>query len=409
MDIKLPNSLQSAPAAVQGFPAAWRRTNSRQRWVIAGLAAIVLAAIAYRFWPSAPPPQHQVATVPVQIALAEQKPVTVLEHTIGTILAASTVQVTALVSGQLLSTGFVEGQMVHKNDVLFRIDPRPYQAALAQAKGQLARDVATLENAKIDLARYQVLVKQNAVSDQVYKTQIATVHTDTGTVQADQAAVQAAQLNLGYTEIRSPVDGKTGAILVYPGNLVAANNGAAPLVTITQIQPVMVSFFLPQSELPKLQDRMHAGKLVATITEHDAAGTKVSAPVTFIGNQVQTVTGTIELRATFQNDDLRLVPQQLVDVAVATGDIPNAIVVPREAVNLGPDTQYVFTVDWHNIAHQRSVKVLYDDGTNDALSGGVKAGDRVITVGQVRVTSGQPVAIAKPGGVIAPAANTSSK
>jgi membrane fusion protein, multidrug efflux system len=301
--------------------------------------------------------------------------------------------VTALVTGQLLSTDFVEGQMVHKNDVIFQIDPKPYAAALAQAKGQLARDQATLANAKIDLTRYQQLIKQNAISDQVYATQQATVETDAGTVAADEAAVQTAELNLGYTTIRSPVDGKTGPVLVYPGNLVIANSTTNPLVTITQIQPVMVSLFLPQSELQRLEDRMHAGKLNATITEHDAKGTTISAPVTFIGNQVQSITGTIELRATFKNEDLRLVPGQLVDVGVSVNDIPEAIVVPRDAVNLGPDTHYVYVIDGQNVARLRNVQLLYDDGINDTIAGPVKAGDRIVTVGQVRLSNGQSVVI----------------
>jgi membrane fusion protein, multidrug efflux system len=400
MDVKFPNSLQAAPAGAQAIPAVWHKTSNRQRWVIAALLLAVLAALAIRFFWPAPANLDVKPPSPVQVGIAVQKPVTMVEHTIGTILAQSTIQVTALVGGQLLSTGFVEGQMVHKNDVLFRIDPKPYIAALAQAKGQFARDKAALDNARIDLTRYQKLAKEKAVSDQVYQTQIATARTDAGTVAADEASVQTAQLNLGYTVIRSPVDGKTGAILVYAGNLVIANNATAPLVTITQVQPVMVSFFLPQSDLPKLEDRYRAGKLTATIAEHDAAGTVLSAPVTFIGNQVQSVTGTIELRATFKNDDLKLVPGQLVDLAASISDIPNAIVVPREAVNLGPDTRYVFVVDDKNIARQKSVQVLYDDGTNDAIQGPVKAGDKVVTVGQVRVTNGQSVDIRKSAGGI---------
>lgn len=400
MDIKYPNSLQAAPTGVQAIPAVWHKTSNRQRWVIAALLLLLVAALAWRFLSSATPTTPPPPPSPVQVGTAVQKPVTIVEHTIGTILAQSTIQVTALVGGQILSTEFVEGQMVHKNDVLFRIDPKPYIAALAQAKGQLARDKAALDNAKIDLARYQKLAKENAVSDQVYQTQIATARTDAGTVAADEATVQTAQLNLGYTVIRSPVDGKTGPILVYAGNLVIANNSTTPLVTITQVQPVMVSFFLPQSELPKLEDRYRAGRLAATIAEHDTAGTVISAPVTFIGNQVQSVTGTIELRATFKNDDLKLVPGQLVDVAVSTGDLPNAIVIPREAVNLGPDTRYVYVVDGKNVARQESVQVLYDDGTNDAIQGSVKAGDKVITVGQVRVTNGHAVDIRKSAGGI---------
>ena len=395
MDIKVPNALQSAPSVVQGFPAAWRRTNSRQRWVIAGLLLLVAAAFAWRFIFAPVPAQPKPQAPPVQVETATQRPVTIVEHTIGTILAASTVQVTALVSGQLLSTDFVEGQMVHKNDIIFRIDPKPFIAALNQAKAALARDTATMISAEHDKVRFTTLAKQGAASAEQRDQAVAAADADAATVQLDKAAVQTAELNLGYTVIRSPGDGKTGPLLVYSGNLVIGNNSASPLVTITQIQPVMVSFFLPQSDLPKLEDRLHAGKLDATIVEHDSAGTSVSAPVTFISNQVQSTTGTIELRATYKNDDLKLVPGQLVDVAATVSDIPKATLVPRDAVNLGPDSHYVFVVDKQGIARLRNINLLYDDGTNDAISGPVNPGDRVIIVGQVRATNGQPVTVHK--------------
>ena len=395
MDLKLPNTLQTVPTAVQGFPLAWRRTNGRQRWIIAALALLVAGAIAWHFLPSAPKkPEAPIA--PVRIASALQKDVVVAERTIGTVLAASTVQVTSQVAGQVFSVDFVEGQMVHKGDVIFRLDPRPFVAALKQAEAALARDSATLVSAEHDKVRYSMLAAQGAASSQQRDQAVAAADADAATVKLDKAAVDAAQLNLDYTVIRSPIDGKTGPVLVYAGNVVSADNAASPLVTITQIQPVLVSFFLPQSDLPKLEDRMRAGKLTVAITQHEANATPITAPVTFIGNQVQSATGTIELRATFNNADSRLVPGQLVDVAADVSDIPDATGVPRDAVNLGPDSHYVFVVDGRGVAQLRNVGLLYDDGVDDTIQGPVKPGDSVIIVGQVRVTAGQPVQVIKP-------------
>ncbi len=405
MDFRLPNVLQTFPsAAVQTIPATWRRTNPRLRWILLALASLGVVALVWHLIAvrMAPPPKAPPAA-PVRVATAQQKEVIIAEHTIGTVLAASTVSVTALVSGQLLSADFIEGQIVHKGDVIFRIDPKPFAAALEQAEAAYARDKATMISAELDKKRYITLAAQGAGSTQQRDQAIATADADAATVNSDKAAIDVAQLNLGYTVIRAPVDGKTGPILVFPGNLVAANVSTSPLVTITQIQPVMVSFFLPQSDLPQLQDRARAGKLVATIALHDPAASTISAPVNFISNQVQATTGTIELRATYNNDDFRLVPGQLVDVAAAINDIQNAVVVPRGAVNLGPDTHYVYVVDRRGIAHLQNVNLLYDDGVNDAIQGKVKPGDTVITVGQLRVVSGQPVVVPKPA---APSATT---
>ncbi|MGD0141998.1 MAG: efflux RND transporter periplasmic adaptor subunit [Rhizomicrobium sp.] len=395
MEFKLPNMLQTVPAAVQTFPVAWQRTNSRQRWIILALILCVAAAIAWHFIMRPAPKAPAPPAPPVQVATAQQKDIVVAEHTIGTVLAASTVQVTSQVVGQVLSADFVEGQIVHKGDVIFRIDPKPFIAALEQAKAAYARDSATLISAEHDKVRYTMLAAQGAASAQQRDQAVAAADADAATVKLDKAAVDAAQLNLDYTVIRSPIDGKTGPVLVYAGNVVSADNAASPLVTITQIQPVLVSFFLPQSDLPKLEDRMKTGKLVAAITQHDANATTVKAPVTFIGNQVQAATGTIELRATFGNTDSRLVPGQLVDVAADVSDYPDATIVPRDAVNLGPDSHFIFVVDRQGIARLRNVDLLYDDGVNDTIRGPVKPGDRVIVVGQVRATDGHPVQVVK--------------
>jgi len=375
--------LLTLPAAVQDFPAAFQRANPRQRLI---LSLIAIAAAAGLIWYLvqllSPAPVHKRPAPPVIVAIAQQKDVTVAERTIGTVVANATVQVTSRVDGQLLSAAFKEGQIVHRGDVLFQLDPRTYQAALDGA-------VATLTSTRAKAQRYARLLAEKAVAPQDADDAKAAY------LQA-AAAVDTARLNLNYTRIYSPVDGKTGPVLIQPGNLVKANDSNA-LVVITQVQPVKVSFFLPQSDLPRVQDRMSAHALVATVDVHDAAQSHISAPVDFVGNAVDAKTGTIELRATFPNADLRLVPGQVVDVSASIEKLSRVIVVPREAVNIGPDGRYVFTVDAKGDAQMRAVNVLYDDGKSDAVAGDIHRGDEVITQGQLRVVPGKPVAIMKPG------------
>ncbi len=363
------------------------------RFALALVAIALAALLLWRFTstrsvPSNPPP-------PVVVARAEVRNVTAVEHTIGTIVAVATVQVASQVSGQLMSAGFQEGQIVHAGDTLFQIDSRPIAAALQQAQAALVRDRANAVKAEGDRTRYIALLAQGAASTQQRDQAIATADADEATVKLDQAAVAAAQLNLGYTTIRSPITGKTGAILVQPGNLVAANNSASPLVTIAQVEPIKVSVSLPQSDLPRLTEQMRAGRLKAIVDLH--GGAPIAMPVDFIGNQVDARTGTIELRATFPNADHRLVPGQLVDVGITMNDYPNATVVPRDAVSLGPTGRYVYVVSNDGIARTRDVTELYDDGSNMAIAGDVKPGDTVIVQGQLRVVSGQPVSVANGG------------
>jgi multidrug efflux system membrane fusion protein len=375
---------------------------------------VVLAAFAYLNRGGDPTEQGDARTTaaPVQVALALRRDMPVVERTIGTVVANTTVQVTSRVQGVIDSAHFTEGRLVKTGDLLFQIDPRPFQAAVAQARAQLAKDQAQLKNAQNSEKRVRSLYAQHLISSEELDTAIATTSSATATIEADQAAIDLAQLNLDYTRIRAAVDGKTGPILVQPGNTVAAN-GASPLVTITQIRPIKVSFALPQADLPRIQARARAGGLVATVDQSDQGGGAFSAPVDFISNHVDDASGTIELRATFPNEDASLVPGQLVDVTVELNEIANATVVPREAVNTGPDDLFVYVVDAENRAVQKPVKVLFDDGKDDAITGDVRPGDAVIVDGQLRVVPGAAVFIEKPravsGADAAPPAVTSTR
>jgi multidrug efflux system membrane fusion protein len=369
----------------------------RGRFILYGLALLALVLVAWYFLGAlfapkrkAPPPP------PVKVAIAQRHDVTVTQKTIGTVVSPATVQVTAQVTGKLLAANFHEGDIVRKGQLLFQIDPAPYQAAVDQAEGQLARDTATLANDRLDLQRYQTLAQQNAISNQQLATQAAKVKSDEGVVETDKAAVQSARINLNFTRIVSPIDGKTGPILIQPGNVIpAASASTQPLVSITQVQPIKVSFMLPQNGLAQIQNQFNQHKLMAVVPLAGAEGGVEKAPVDFVSNAVSAATGTIELRADFPNSDMRLVPGQTVTVAATINQIPGAVIVPRDAVNLGPENSFVLVVGKDGKAVSKIVKVLNDDGVNDAIQGDVKPGDRVVTDGQLRVTPGQRVRVMK--------------
>ncbi|HVW75609.1 MAG TPA: efflux RND transporter periplasmic adaptor subunit [Rhizomicrobium sp.] len=366
------------------------------RWLVYGLGA---AALLFAAWELAGPllsaKKKAPPAPPVKVATAIRKDVTVMQNTIGTVVSPAMVQVTAQVTGKLLVANFREGDIVHKGDLLFQIDPAPYQAVLGQAQGALTRDVATLANDRVDLTRYQQLAAQNAISNQQLVTQQAKVKSDEGVVVTDKAAVAAARINLAFTRITSPVDGKTGPIFIQPGNVIpAASATSQPLVTITQIQPIKVSFQLPQNGLAQIQNQYNQHRLMAIVPMAGAPGGSEKAPVDFVSNVVSANTGTIELRADFPNTDMRLVPGQTVSVAATINQINGATVVPRDAVNLGPDNAFVLVVR-NGKAYSETVTVLNDDGVNDAIKGDVKPGDKVVTDGQLRVIPGQAVRITK--------------
>lgn len=383
------------PSRVVTDKTAHSRISSRGRWLLTGFGLLLLAAllwlgIKYLFpaKPHTPPP------APVRTARAMKKDVHVVQTTIGTVVSPATVQVTAQVQGKLLKAYFQEGQLVHKGDALFLIDPSPFQNALAQARAQLAKDTATAQAAQNDQRRYTALFAQNAISQQQRDQAVATAKADAATVEADQAAVNIAAENLGYTRILSPIDGKTGPILIQPGNLITVA-GTTPLVSITQIQPIKLSFFLSQGQLTQIQNQLAAGKLEAVVPMPGTLGEQ--AKVDFISNAVAANTGTIELRATFQNADQRLVPGQSVNVGVTLNQVPGATVVPRDAVNVGPDSSYVYVLDKGHVVSSKTVKVLNDDGVVDAIQGDVKPGDQVVVEGQLRIVPGSKVQIRNDG------------
>lgn len=382
MNMLVTDTVDTLPSAHPTVSDRIRGLSTRLRLILGILAIVLIGAIAWAIFAPPATPKKKPAP-PVIVHVATKADVKVVEHTIGTIISPATVQITAQVQGQLIKSYFTEGQMVQQGQLLFQIDPKPYQAALDSA-------LATMADAKAKAERYAKLLAANAVSPQDADDARATYLTA-------KAAAETARINLGYTRVTSPIEGKTGPIMIQPGNQVMASasaasgavvaaTGATTLVTVTQLHPIKVSFSLPQSDLPRIQARMAAHELVVDL------GNKHTAPVDFVSNQVNAQTGTIELRATFPNIDNALVPGQLLDTGVVLDIIKGATVVPHDAVNAGLDSSYVYVVR-DGKAVMVKVKVLHDNLTSAAVQGDLKPGEKVITDGQMRVVAGQPVTI----------------
>ena len=363
--------------------------QGRSRWKVWLAGAVALGAVLGGYWyfnaAGGSSALRASNAAPVRVAKVERRDMAVIERSLGTVVANTLVQVTARVQGTLDRANFKEGQFVHKGDLLFQIDPRPFQVTLAQAQANYRRDQAQLDNALRDKQRYETLSAQGAISTQQRDTSTTNASVLDATVAADKAALDMASLNLSYAQIRSPVDGKTGPVLIQPGNMISGSGGSGTaLVTIAEVRPVKVSFTLSQADLPRIQARQRKGDIVAMLDTKDASGHPLSAAVDFVSNVVSNQSGTIELRATFANADLALVPGQLSNVTVQLDDLHDALVIPRDGVNDSPAGPYVFVVR-KDKAVQVSVTVLFDDGTNAAVTGKLKPGDDVIIEGQLRV------------------------
>ena len=322
-------------------------------------------------------------SVPVTVATAQQKDVPLALNAIGTVQPLATVDIRALVSGQLMKVWFSEGQDVQKGQMLFTIDPRPYQAAMQQAQANLARDEANLRNAESTAARYADLVKKDYVTKEEYDRMSSGAEAARAVVAADRAAVQNARLQLSYCDIRSPITGRTGGLQVHAGNLVRAND-TTPMVVINQVQPVYVQFSVPQDELASIR----AGVKDMAVTAGAAQGR-----LTFIDNSVDERTGTIALKATFPNADRSLWPGQFVTVSMKVSERAGSIVVPARAVQLGQRGQYVYVVKPGNAVEMRTISVFRTIGQEAIIEKGLTAGETVVTDGQLRLTPKSKVEI----------------
>jgi multidrug efflux system membrane fusion protein len=347
-------------------------------------------------------PQGQ-PPAPVVVAVAKTSAVPVTLGVIGNVQAYSAVAVKSQVDGQILQVHFREGQNVKKGDLLFTLDPRPYEAALRQVEANLAKDKALLDKAIADLKRLETLVAKDFTSRANYDTAKANVASLEATIKADEALVEQARLRLEYAKIAAPIDGRVGSILVNAGNLVKANDTAAgTLVTINQIRPIYVQFSVPESNLSEIRARMASDKIPvkAQVPQEDRVAAE--GVLTFINNAVDMTTGTIQLKATFENEDDRFVPGQFVNVTVELAVIAEAVIVPVAAVQVGQRGHYVFVVKADSTVEMRLVRVGITNEREVVIQDGLKTGERVVTEGQLRLRPGARVSVRPTSGAPPP-------
>ncbi|MDB5410823.1 MAG: multidrug transporter [Rhodospirillales bacterium] len=378
-------------------PPPRRRIWGRLVWLLIGLA--VIGAVAWVIFRPHAAPRSQTGRfstdqpMPVATATAETGDLPIMLNALGTVTPLATVTVRTQISGQLMQIAFSEGQTVAKGDFLAQIDPRPYQNALDQAQGQLVHDQALLDNANVDLTRYRRLVSQDSIARQQLDTQIGLVHQYEGTVKTDQAMVSNAQLNLAYCRIVAPVSGRVGLRQVDTGNYVqtADTNG---IVVITQLKPISVIFTLPEDSLPAVLKRVHASAtLPVTIYDRTQSVKLATGALATVDNQIDTTTGTVKLRAQFDNDDESLFPNQFVNTELLVQTLHGATVVPTAAIQRGAPGTYVYLVGPDLTVSVRPVKLGPADGERVAIQEGLAPGDKVVTDGADRLRDGAKVTI----------------
>jgi len=336
---------------------------------------------------SAPPPP-----VPVGVAAVKEGDFNVYLTGLGTVQAFNTVALKTRIDGQIMQVNFTEGQDVKAGELLIQIDPRPYQVALAQAEANLQKDEAQLNNAKAQYERNKVLYEQGVIAKQDLDTMQASFGTFEGTIAADKAAIENAKLNLTYCRITSPINGRVGLRQVDPGNYVTAA-GNTPMLTITQLHPISLVFTLPEDQLQQVEQRMRqGGKLEVDAYSRDDATKLATGTLLTVNNQIDPTTGTVQLKATFDNPDNALWPNQFVNAHLLLKTLKNAITAPASALQRGPEGTFVYAVDSNNTVQMRPIDVALTQGSTVVIQKGLQNGDRVVTDGQEKLQAGMRVA-----------------
>jgi multidrug efflux system membrane fusion protein len=384
----------------------------RRGWLVVLLGLLLFAGAAWWIYQRTQPtttaqrPSRFGQTPPVAAAPVKSGDINVTVNALGTVASLATVTVRSQISGQIMRVAFTEGQMVNKGDLLVEIDSRPYQLARAQAEGALKQHQALLQAAQLDLERYQNLAKTNAIPRQQLDAQVALVQQDQGLVIADQAQIDTAKLNIAYCHIVAPITGRVGLRQVDQGNYVTAND-ATGLVVLTQLAPISVLFTTAEDNLPPILKRVQGGA-VLPVTAFNRNGTQKLATgklLTF-DNQIDTTTGTVKLRAQFDNTDSALFPNQFVNVQLLVDTLRDAAVVPTSAIQRGAPGTFVYVVGDDSTVAVRKVELGPVDGERIAIKSGLKTGERVVTDGADKLRDGIKVNLHEPGAAApAPPAN----
>ena len=325
------------------------------------------------------------------MAAAEKGDIGVFVIGLGTVTPLNTITVTTRVDGQLMAVRYKEGDKVNKGDSLVEIDPRPFQVQLAQAQAQLLKDQAALQNAQIDLKRYEDLITKNAVSQQILQTQRSTVAQAQATIKTDQANIDSANLNLTYSHITAPISGRIGLRLVDPGNFVSAG-ASTPLLVITQMQPISVIFTIPEQQVPAVRAALTAGKsLPVDAMDRDAKKVLGSGELSTLDNQIDLTTGTLKLRATLPNKDEALFPNQFVNARMLLQKKKGVTLIPNAAVQRNTQTTFVYLVNNDESVEIRNVKLGTVDDQRSEIAMGLKPRDIVVTQGVDRLQAGSKV------------------
>ena len=391
------NEVQVRPSISPGLPGK----APKRRWWVWLLALAVLGYGAYRVRKGLVAPQATTAaqganlrlpSVPVVAAKTQKGDIGVYITGLGAVTPIYTVTVKSRVDGQLMQVHYKEGDIVHQGDLLVEIDPRPYQVQLTQAEGQLIRDQALLDNARIDLDRYQTLLTQNAVPEQQLATQKALVQQDEGAVKTDQGQIDSAKLNLVYCHITAPITGRVGLRLVDPGNIVHAadTNG---LLVITQIQPISVIFPIAEDQLPVVLQKMRAGERLG-VDAYDREKKKLATGwLTTLDNQIDPTTGTVKIRATFDNKDNALFPNQFVNARLLVEVKHGVTLVHTAAVQRNSQITYVYLVKSDSTVTVRPITVGTTEGDDAEVSSGLAPGDVVVMTGVDKLQEGSKVRV----------------
>ena len=388
-------------------------SHKSRRWLVGLLVLLIVLGLCWWLWPSAAkkaatdqPAGHagrsgmmrpgfggSTQPVPVRVSEVKQGDFPIYYKALGTVTALNTINVRSRVAGELVKVYFKEGQMVKAGELLAEIDPRSYQNALLQAEGTLLQNQAQLKNAQVDVQRYRGLYAEDSIAKQTLDTAEALVSQYQGTVKTNQAAVNDAKLNLDFTKIRAPISGRVGLRQLDVGNLVAANDATA-LVVITQTEPIVVSFTLPENNLALVLERYRSGAKMP-VQAWNRGDTKELAVgvLSSIDNQIDITTGTLKFKALFENRDQALFPNQFVNVRLLADTLKNVVLAPTAAIQYGTNGSFVYAMDGDNKVKIRSIKVGATDGDVTVIEDGLKPGDRVVLEGTDRLRDGGAVEV----------------